>query len=200
VAVGGCTGKLRKALTDNIAQAEGATEVSIPVRTPFGVATLTTFNVTWNISATGNIALRTTSPCIDPLPANTSGTYQCVATAISSLIGNAWLVDLTNGSVTMASNAPIVSGVATEVLNYTSCSPNCTSYHFLFSSGAPFSGPQSDTFTIAATTNHAHKYAIVTYVGGWAAAELVGYLGHGTAFVNMGSGGNGARLVSIVET
>lgn len=200
VTVGACAGKLRKAITDSIGQAEGASELSIPVRSPLGAARLTSFNVTWNITASGNIGILTSSPCIDPLPANSSGTYECVATAISSLIGDAWLVDLTNGSLTMASNAPIVSGIATEVLNYTFCSPNCTSFNFGSTSGAAFSGPQTDTFTINATMNHAHKYAIITYVGGWAAAELSGYRGHANAFVNMATAGNGAQLVSIVES
>lgn len=200
VLVGSCGSQFRKALTDNVAEAEGATELLIPVRAPLGAATSTTFNVTWNITAAGNIGLLTTSPCFDPLPANTSGTYECLAVAIASLIGDAWLIDLTNGTMTLATINPISSGVAYELLNYTTCNPNCTSFAFPFSSGRPFSGPQSDTFTIDAKTNHAHRYAIVTYIGGWAGAELIGYTGHATAFVDMANGGNGAKLVSIVET
>jgi hypothetical protein len=197
---GRCHGKLSKAFTDDLGEAEGASEVSIPVRVPLGTATPTTFNVTWNLTASGNIGALRTSPCADPLPANTTGSYECVGAEYASLLGGAWLVDLTDGSVTMASNDPIVTGVAIESLNYTLCSPNCTSYHFSFKTGTAFSGPQSDTFTINATTNHADRYDLVTYVGGWVAVELDGYTGNASAFVNMGSSGNGAQLVSIVET
>jgi hypothetical protein len=200
VSVGACASAFRKALTDNVAEAEGATELSIPVRPPAGTATPATFTVTWNLTASGNIGLSLKSGCLDPMPAGTSGSYECVATALSELIGNAWLVDLTNGTVTAASNSPVTSGIGTEQLNYTFCSPNCASFTFAFTTGAAFSGPQSDSFTINATLDHTHRYAIVTYLGGWAAAELDGYAGHASAYVNLATGGNGAQLVSVVES
>jgi hypothetical protein len=198
--VGRCGGVLSKAFTDNLAESEGASELSIAVRVPAGSATHTTFNVTWNLTVSGGIGTLTTGPCYDPLPSNTSGSYECVAVEYASLIGGAWLVDLTNGTVTLASNAPVASGVAVETVNYTLCSPNCTSYPFSFKTGSAFSGLQTDTFTINATTNHADRYDLVTYVGGWAAAELDGFSGRASAFVNMGTSGNGAQLVSIMET
>jgi hypothetical protein len=198
--VGYCTSHLHRALTDNVAESEGASELSVPVRAPSRGVSPVTIDVTWNLTAAGSISIHPTGPCIDPLAANTSGSYFCYAIAQASLMGGAWLVDLTNGSVTTASNQPIVSGVGYEYLNYTSCSPNCTSFAFGFKSGAPFSGLQSDTFVINATMNSAHKYALVTYVGGFAGVELDGYAGHARASVNIGTAGNGAQLVSIVET
>ncbi len=199
-AAGTCSASAQKAILESLAEAEGATELAIPVTAPSGRSTPTTFNVTWNITASGAIGAFKVGACVDPLTAGTSGSYECTAAAIAELIGGAWLVDLTTGNVTLASNQPIVSGIGYEKVNYTICTPNCTSYSFPFRSGAAFSGPQTDTFTINSTTDHADRYAIVTFVGGLVIAGLEGYTGHVAASVNIGTHGNGAQLVSIVES
>jgi hypothetical protein len=192
-----CAGGLQSNVTSSVGASGGGAEVAIGIHMPAGLARITTIAVTWNFSASGTANLTINRPCPIPVLVNGTGTSICVAQAVAMIVGDAWLVDLTNGSVVYAYNSPISIGQYNTSENTTICNPNCTSGTYSYAGGAAFSGAQSATFTISATTDSAHKYAIVTYLGGTISTEMQGYGGRATGSINMGTGGNEYQLVSV---
>lgn len=195
-----CNGSLGSVVSSNLGEAAGAAQVAVAIHVPSGTARSTTIAVTWNFSASGAAKLTITRPCPTPVLVNGTGTSVCVAQAVAMVIGNAWLVDLTNGSVASSYNFPISLGQYNTSENTTTCNPNCTSGTYAYAGGAAFSGPQTATFDISAITDSAHRYTLVTYLGGTVFTEIQGFGGHANGFVNLNTGGNHYQLVSIIIT
>ncbi len=201
-----CSGPAGKAIQGSVALVQDAVAVALPVRVPFGHATATSFNVTWNVTALGNYSLVYSGSCPGAVYNATRGYgYSfCIAEAITQTIGYAYLVDMTTGVITYPTGFSGFSGYAYKyVENYSYCSSasSCTYSNYTYST--PFSsfvGSTLVSYTINATTNSADRYAVVTYVGGDIVDEMQVYTGTAAGFINMGTLGNGYQLVSIVET
>ncbi|MCI4330594.1 MAG: hypothetical protein L3K19_01950 [Thermoplasmata archaeon] len=200
-----CTGPAGKASPASYALIQDAVQVSLPVHVPLGSAVTTTFNVTWNLTAMGNYSLVYSGKCPNAVY-NASRGYgysQCVAEAISQVIVDATLVDMTTGVVTYPSfftNGPYAYNFVDNYsycYNATSCSYYNSSAHTALSA---FSGTTLLHYGITAVTNSADRYAIATYIGGDVVMEMQTYTGVATGYINMGTLGNGYQLVSIVET
>jgi len=180
-----------------------ATALTYPVSVPIGSHT-TTFNVTWNITSTANYTLAYKGTCPTAVWNATLGfTYvECIAEAISQVINYAELVDLTTGVITSPSYS---SGYGAFAYSYVENYSYCVSASGCYSSNSSVSTPWSSqstslnvNYNITTTTSSADKYAIYTYVGGDIVDEFEVYHGSATGAINMKTGGESARLVSIV--
>lgn len=202
---GSCKGPVSKAI-DSYAISQGAVQVTLPVKVPGGSATTTTFNVTWDVTAKGNYSLSYTGSC--PLAVYNAtlgyGYSQCEAIAISQVIGFTELVDLTTGVITYPTVAASGAFAYDIVENYSYCynATNCVwIYNLGYSTGSSsYSGLNVENFSVTAVTNHADKYALETYIGGDLVVEFATYDGHGSAYMNLATGGNGYKLVSVTES
>jgi len=200
-----CKGPVGKAVPYSVALVQDAVQISVPVHVPLGYHN-STFNVTWKITSNGSYTLAYAGLCPNAVYNATAGYgySDCVAEAISQVIGYATLVDLTTGAVTYPS---IFTGgqpyAYKYVENFSSCSSatSCTFYNYsAMTPGSTWAGTTTVSFTISVPTSGADRYAVNTYIGGDIVEEMQGYTGTATGFINMATLGNGYQLVSIVQT
>lgn len=200
-----CKGPAGKAVSSSIALVQDAVQLSLPVRVPLGYHN-TTFNVTWKITSNGSYTLNYAGLCPNAVYNNTTkyGYSDCIAEAITQIIGYASLVDLTTGTVTYPStfsgNAPYAYKF---VENFSSCfsASSCTYYNYsAMTPTSTWAGTTTVSFAITVPTVGTDRYAVNTYIGGDIVEEMMGYTGTATGFINMATLGNGYQLVSIVES
>jgi hypothetical protein len=198
-----CKSKLGSGLTSNALE-QYASGITYPVRVPVGVHS-EMFNVTWNITSTANYTLSYSGSCPQAVNNTTLGfnLVNCEAEAISQVISYADLVDLTTGAIYYPTTS---SGNGAFAYSYVENESYCYSgscYFYNSSVSTPWSHQSTTTlvsFSINATTTGKDKYAIFTYAGGDIVDEFEIYHGKATGSINMGTGGNQAKLVSIVES
>lgn len=206
-----CKGPAGSTVTSEVL-VQDAAAIVLPVRVPTGTHSVV-FNVTWNVTAVANYSLKFSGTC--PLAINNASLgftiSTCDAEAITQTIIDAELVDITTGQVVYAtSTSPYPAFAYSYVENESYCySGSCYYYNGSYSypsvtnvsnSAATVSSSVNCVSSLSATTTSADKYAIYTYVGGDVVMEMEGYHGAASGYFNMKTGGNGARLVSIVET
>jgi len=187
---------------------EGNGEFEIAVPLHVGTTGAHSVGAMWSFKWATSEALTVKGSC-PAAKVNSAGYgYQyCSVYADAYIYGYSYLVDTTNGSYFYSPS--YWSGVSnyTETYNDTYCyNFNCTSYNSSF--GAPGSSAGSTTFTwwFNGTMVKSHHYALVAYVYGAAYVSIYGYpaAGYkgsfGSAMLNMGTLGNGAKLTGISVT
>ncbi len=198
-----CKGSIGKSILTSEAVSDRAVMMTIPLKVPAGTATGVTIAVTWNISVKLDASMSYHGTCPAPtVTPNTSFAYtSCVEQYAAEVIGGAYVVDLTTGAVSFPGGlTPTLPGIYDYYDDIVYCSPNCTTFNFSYPGGKAFSGPDTLTWNISMTTDHADQYALATWMGGEVACEISYVTGHSSGYVNMATGGNGFRLVSITET
>jgi len=182
-----------------------ATGLTYPVNVPVGTHT-TTFNVTWNITSMANYTLSYKGLCPVAVYNATLGftDVECIAEAISQVINYAELIDLSTGVITYPSFSSGYGAFAySYVENFSYCVAATSCYYSNSSLSTPWSTQSTSVnvnYNITTTTSSTDKYAIFTYVGGDIVDEFEVYHGSATGSINMKTGGESARLVSIVES
>jgi hypothetical protein len=198
-----CPGKFSQAFTSE-SVVQYASALTLPVRVPNGVNTVS-FVVTWNVTSFANYTLNYKGHCPVAQPSGTNFTdVDCQAQSISQVIGSSELIDLTTGTVTYPSFTSGNGAFAySYVQNFSYCIGPSSCYYSNSSATTPWSSQSTSlnvTQNITATTNSHDKYAIFTYAGGDISQTFEVYRGTATGTVNLSTGGNGAKLISIVES
>jgi hypothetical protein len=161
---------------------------------------------TWSIKVDGGNSLHI-GACTMPSGNSTGNNSfsECFASASASVYAFAYVYDGTNGSYFLTAGNTSWTGVTSSTSYYQYCfSGNCTTY----SAGAPgtvsFHGPATWHFRAPGlVTTHSYYLVFAMYGSEYVDEGTYGAtMGHtfGSAFLNMGTFGDGAKLNSIVIT
>jgi hypothetical protein len=175
----------------------GGSTVAIKVTTATSGAKTVVAN--WTITATGAQNMTSTT-CVMSKTATYSYCDQYAAVYVSAY---AYLVDLKNGSYFYTTTYFFEN--TTSYVDAYCYQGTCYSYSSGSSPGS-FSGAMNVLFSFSGTLNSKHTYALYTYFSasagvtfGTANAHFSGGA-HGTASIDMATGGNGAVLNSVTVT
>jgi hypothetical protein len=186
------------------AGSSGQTIIDVPVKAFAGTATHTTVAVTWSIHGSAAATLGYGGVACPPAVVNnTSGngfTY-CSLSSGAGVVGWAYLIDRTNGSIVYPGNYPTLLNLYDYTYNDTYCY-SFVCYTYNNSGNSPttsWSGTSTQTWWINATLNHSHQYIVETYVYAYVYAGVyVAPKCSAAANLVLAGGTNGVKLVSIV--
>lgn len=151
----------------------------------------------WNASESYNVL----GKCPAPKLVNKNGSSYCSAEAEFEVYAYGYLIDLTNNTYTSsATYFPVVFNYSYQY-NDTSCyyTSGCSSYNYSY--GKPVTGAVSKSFTwyFNLTANKTHAYDVEIYVSTYTYASVALYpRSSATAYINMGTLGNGYKVTQVV--